>query len=127
MSARTSPRGKLFAFTTQQERTLPHPYHDGQKSHHLPRWLRKATADLLTVKLMFNSVISTPSSKFITIDIKDFYRMTPMDQYEYFQMKLDLSLPDIIKKYGHRDKVITGGDVFCEVQRGMYGFPQATS
>jgi hypothetical protein len=76
---------------------------------------------------MFNSVISTPSSKFITIDIKDFYRMTPMDQYEYFQMKLDLSLPDIIKKYGHRDKVITGGDVFCEVQRGMYGFPQATS
>ncbi len=31
------------------------------------------TADLLTVKLMFNSVISMPNAKFMTIDIKDFY------------------------------------------------------
>ncbi len=40
------------------------------------------TADILTVKLLFNSVISTPSAKFMTIDIKDFYLMTPMDCYE---------------------------------------------
>jgi hypothetical protein len=45
------------------------------------------TADLLTVKLMFNSIISTPSAKFMTIDIKDFYLMTPMDRFEYFRMK----------------------------------------
>ncbi len=38
------------------------------------------TADLLTVKLMFNSVISTPNVKFMTIDIKDFYLMMPMDR-----------------------------------------------
>jgi hypothetical protein len=31
------------------------------------------TADLLTVKFMFNSIISTPNAKFMTIDIKDFY------------------------------------------------------
>ncbi len=37
------------------------------------------TADLLTVKLMFNSVISTPNAKFMTIAIKDFYLMTPME------------------------------------------------
>jgi hypothetical protein len=37
------------------------------------------TADLLTVKLMFNSVISMPNAKFMTIDIKDFYLMIPMD------------------------------------------------
>jgi hypothetical protein len=30
------------------------------------------TADLLTVKLMFNSIISTPNAKFMTIDIKDY-------------------------------------------------------
>ena len=36
------------------------------------------TADLLTVKLMFNSVISTPNAKFMTIDIKDFYLMCQM-------------------------------------------------
>jgi hypothetical protein len=32
------------------------------------------TADLLTVKLMFNSIISTPNAKFMTINIKDFLR-----------------------------------------------------
>jgi hypothetical protein len=40
------------------------------------------TADLLTVKLMFNSIISTPGAKFMTMDIKDFYLMTPMARYE---------------------------------------------
>jgi hypothetical protein len=46
------------------------------------------TADLLTIKLMFNSIILTPNAKFMTINIKDFYLMTPMDQYKYFTMKL---------------------------------------
>jgi hypothetical protein len=46
------------------------------------------TADLLTIKLMFNSIISTSNLKFMTINIKDFYLMTPMDQYQYFRMKL---------------------------------------
>jgi hypothetical protein len=73
------------------------------------------TADLLTVKLMLNSVISTPDAKFMTIDIKDFYLMTPMDRYEYFRMKLELFPPDIIEEYGLRDKVDADGNVFCEV------------
>jgi hypothetical protein len=83
------------------------------------------TADLLTVKLMFNSIISTPNAKFMTIDIKDFYLMTPMDRFEYFRMKLELFPQDIIDEYGLRDKVDTDGNVFCEVRRGMYGLPQA--
>ena len=83
------------------------------------------TADLLTVKLMFNSIISTPNAKFMTIDIKDFYLMTPMDCFEYFRMKLELFPQDIIKEYGLRDKVDADGNVFCEVRRGMYGLPQA--
>ena len=83
------------------------------------------TADLLTVKLMFNSIISSPNAKFMTIDIKDFYFMTPMDRYEYFRMKSELFPEDIIKEYGLRDKVDSDGNVFCEVRRGMYGLPQA--
>jgi hypothetical protein len=83
------------------------------------------TADLLTVKLMFNSIISTPGAKFMTIDIKDFYLMTPMDCYKYFRMKLDLFPQDIIDEYGLRDKVDTDGNIFCEVRCGMYGLPQA--
>jgi hypothetical protein len=83
------------------------------------------TADLLTVKLMFNSVISMPNAKFMMINIKDFYLMTQMDQYEYFGMKLELFPPDIIDKYRLNNKVDANGNVFCEVQRGMYGLPQA--
>ena len=77
------------------------------------------TADFLTVKLMLNSVISTPNAKFMTIDIKGFYLMTPMDWYEYFCMKLELFPEDIIKEYGLQDKVDSDGNVFCEVRCGM--------
>jgi hypothetical protein len=83
------------------------------------------TADLLTVKWMLNSVISTPNAKFMTINIKDFYLMMPMEQYEYFHMKLELFPPDIIEEYRLRNKVDADGNVFCEVRQGMYGLPQA--
>ena len=42
------------------------------------------TADLLTVKILLNSIISTPNAKFMALDLKDFYLMTPMKCYEYF-------------------------------------------
>ncbi len=42
------------------------------------------TANLLTIKLLLNSVISTPSAKFMMLDLKDFYLMTPMKSYKYF-------------------------------------------
>jgi hypothetical protein len=83
------------------------------------------TADLLTIKLMFNSIISTPNAKFMTIDIKDFYLMTPMDRYKFFRMRLELLPQDIINEYGLHDKADADGNVFCKVQRGMYGLPQA--
>ncbi len=56
------------------------------------------TPDLLTIKLMFKSIISTPNTKFMTINIKDFYLMTPMECYEYFRMKLELFPQDIINE-----------------------------
>jgi hypothetical protein len=43
------------------------------------------TADLLTIKLLINSVISTAGAKFMTMDIKDFYLNTPMDRYKYMR------------------------------------------
>ncbi len=73
------------------------------------------TADLLTVKLMFNSIILTRNAKYMTIDIKDFYLMTPMDHFEYFRMKLELFPQDIIKEYGLINKVDADGNTFCEV------------
>ena len=53
------------------------------------------TADLLTVKLLINSVISTPGANFMSLDISNFYLMAPMDRYEYVRMNLD-DFPDEI-------------------------------
>ncbi len=83
------------------------------------------TANLLTVKLLLNSIISTLNAKFMTLNLKDFYLMTPMKRYEYFCMKLDHFFQDIIDKYDLTSKVDHNGNVHCEVQRGMYRLPQA--
>ena len=64
------------------------------------------TADLLTVKLLLNSVISTPYAKFMGIDIKNFYLNTPMPRFEYFRLKLDNFPEDVILQYGLREKSI---------------------
>jgi hypothetical protein len=41
------------------------------------------TANLLTIKILVNSIISTAGAKFMTMDIKDFYLNTQMARYEY--------------------------------------------
>ena len=50
--------------------------------------LSTPTADSMTVKLLLNSVISTPGAKVVTLDIKDFYLNTPMKDPEFLRMKL---------------------------------------
>jgi hypothetical protein len=57
------------------------------------------TADLLTVKLLLNSVISTPGAKFMSLDISNFYLMTPMTRYEYVKMNSSDFPEDIIEEY----------------------------
>ena len=48
---------------------------------HYPGDAGTPSANLLTVKLLLNSIISTPKAKFMTMDIRDFYLNTPMAQY----------------------------------------------
>ena len=43
------------------------------------------TADIRTVKLLFNSIVSTKDAKFMGIDIKNFYLNTPMERYQYMK------------------------------------------
>ncbi len=62
---------------------------------HYPFDAGTPTADLLTIKLFINSVISTPGARFFTMDIKNFYLNTPMAivRYEYMHQKL-ADMPD---------------------------------
>ena len=83
------------------------------------------TADLLTVKLLFNSIVSTPGAKFMSIDISNFYLNTPMERYEYMKMKIEHFPEEIIEEYNLREKVTPDGYLYVEVRAGMYGLPQA--
>ena len=83
------------------------------------------TADLLTVKLLLNSVISTPGAKFMTMDISDFYLMTPLKRKEYLRMKL-ADMPDNIQEqYKLKGLATEDGHIYVAVKRGMYGLPSA--
>jgi len=92
---------------------------------HYPGDAGTPTADLLTVKLLINSIISTPGAKFFTMDIKDFYLNTPMKRFEYMRLKLSDMPEDVIEHYKLRKIATPDGFVYCEIQKGMYGLPQA--
>jgi hypothetical protein len=72
-----------------------------------------------------NSVISTPGAQYMTLDVKNFYLNTPMSRYEYVRIKIDDIPKEIIVEYNLQEKVTTDGHVYVEIQKGMYGLPQA--
>ena len=83
------------------------------------------TADMLTVKILFNSVVSTKNAKFMTIDIKNFYLNTPMERPEYMKLKIADMPENIIQHYNLRNIETKDGYVYVKIQKGMYGLPQA--
>ena len=83
------------------------------------------TADLITTKLLLNSTISTKGAKFMTADIKIFYLNTPMERFEYMRMAYNLIPADIIQAYGLEALKTIDGWIYIEIQKGMYGLPQA--
>ena len=59
------------------------------------------------------------------VDIKDFYLNTPMERYEYMKLKLS-DIPDEIKREYKTNELVSSDEyVYCEIRKGMYGFPQA--
>ena len=82
-------------------------------------------ADITLVKTLFNSVISTKGARCVMLDVKDFYLNTPMKRYEYMQIKITDMPEEVIEHYKLREIVTEDGYVHCEIQKGMYGLPQA--
>jgi hypothetical protein len=83
------------------------------------------TADLLTVKLLLNSVISTPGARFMSLDISNFYLMAPMTRPEYVRMNLSDFPEEIIEEYKLRDIADENGTVVAMCKKCVYGLPQA--
>ena len=50
------------------------------------------------MKLLLNSVVSTPEARFMTAEIGNFYLGTPMLRYEYMVMPLSIFPMEIVQQ-----------------------------
>jgi hypothetical protein len=103
------------------EKTDPNRIHitgDGNLIKY-PRDIGKQTADLLTVKLLINSVISIPGAKFMSLDIRNFYLMAPMDRPEYVCLKLS-DFPDNVIHNMNLTKLQPGKDTSLRSANEQY-------
>ena len=85
------------------------------------------TATLLLIKIFFNSVISTWGAHFMSLNLANFYLMTPLKQPKFAKIKLSNILEEIIQEYKLHDKATPNGWVYIRCTCGMYGLPQAGS
>jgi hypothetical protein len=83
------------------------------------------TTEMLVAKMLFNSVISTKGARFMTIDISNFYLMTPLHHARFIQIKLSDILNEAINEYKLREKTTKNGSIYIRANHGMYGLPQA--
>jgi hypothetical protein len=82
------------------------------------------TTGLTTAKILINRVISTLGAKFLVIDINNFYLNTPLGRFEYMVINLSSLPQETIDKYDLIE-LSQDGKVYIEIQKGMYGVPQA--
>ena len=83
------------------------------------------TANLLTVKILLNSVILTEGARFMILDISNSYLITPLKRREYVKMKLSDFPESVIAHYNLGEKSTPDGFVYVAIKRGMYGLPQS--
>jgi hypothetical protein len=85
------------------------------------------TADVTTVKILCNSIISTLKARAMCLDLKNFYLGTPMKQPEYMKIHISKIPPEVIAEYQLYDHglVDAAGFVCMRIDRGIYGLPQA--
>ncbi len=89
-----------FLCTVQPEKAEPNRtrFTVGGDKINYPGKVATPTADVLVAKMLFNSVISTRGARFMTMDISNFYLMTPLHQPEFIRMKLSNIPDEIINK-----------------------------
>ena len=91
---------------------------------HYPGDCGTPTADLLTVKIMLNSVISTPRAKFMMMDLKFFYLNSSMIRYKYHWLYMSNTSDDVIQHYQLQQKATDNRYIHVEIRKGMYGLLQ---
>ena len=68
-------------------------------------------ADMLMAQILFNSLISKRGAKFTTMNISDFYLITPLKKPEYIHIIIKDIPEEIITVYKPRNKAEANGSV----------------
>jgi hypothetical protein len=76
-------------------------------------------ADLITMKILLNSVISTFKAKFLTIDIKNFYLEIKLKDKQYMFLPADLIPKEIMDTY-NLHQLIHNGKIYMAINKGIY-------
>jgi len=92
---------------------------------HYPEDVGTPMASLLLVKILLNSVISTPGARFATADIANFYLNTPLKRPKYVKIRLSDIPEEVTREYKLHEIATEDGWVYLRVARGMYGLPQS--
>ena len=77
-----------------------------------------------TIKLHWNSVISTPNARYCTGDISNMYLMSDLIDSEYVKFKVDLIPPRIIQYYNIQH-LIHEGYIYARINKAWYGLKNA--
>ena len=83
-----------------------------------PSNLSMKVADMTTFKILVNSTLSTPGAKWLSLDVKNYYLGTPMDNYEYMFIPINQIPQEIIDHYNLHN-IVHHGKVYVEICRGM--------
>ena len=116
-----------FVCTVQPEKAEPNQtwFTVGGDRINYPGAVATPTAEMLVAKMLFNSVISTKDARFMTMDISNFYLMTPLLRPEFIRLKLTDIPDEVIKEYNLKEKATKNGNIYIKAKQGMYGLPQA--
>lgn len=71
-------------------------------------------ANMLVAKLLFNSVVSTKSARFMTINISNFYLNTPLKWPKNIHIKLSDISVGVIDKCKLQEKANKHGNVYAK-------------
>ncbi len=96
----------------------------GGNLFHCDEELSVPTAGLETVKLHWNSVVSTAMAKYMCIDLKKNYLREKLEFYEYMTIPLAYFPPWIVGQYNLNLHALNG-KVHLNLRCALWGLPQA--
>ena len=80
---------------------------------------------MIVSKILFNSVIFTKGDRFMTINMSNFYLMTPLNRPEYIHIHVRDIPDEIIKEYKLKEKTDAKGAVYIVSNRSIYDLPKS--